>query len=294
MDTFVQNGILALANVVEQESTGWINGHVGASLLAGAALLKSGYLSDAAYESLLLRLHLQSEEAAYLLKPLALSPLTKDYTPVIDAIAKNTQQLSRSGHGVIYGALFLRTVSDNNLRVSENIVLNVAQLISNCSADNWGRYFGVADYRLFHSQARYTLQHLEKTPVDINALCELAIKRSVSHVYFDTDAHFFTGEKIHGITHAHAIYLLHSLGYTELAKQAVPTLLMQLELNDLRPESGLTRVKPKRLDLSDPTVWGVGYTNEHQIKLAQSYVELSQALTLPLSVLDGLWGGVVD
>ncbi|MGR5129888.1 hypothetical protein [Photobacterium swingsii] len=301
MDTFVRNGILALANVVEQETTGWFEGHVGASLLAGAALLKSGYLSDASYESLQLRLHLQLEEYAYLLKPLAVSTLTTNYTPIVDAITLNTQQLSRSGHGVIYGALALKALSDNNLKVSESLVTNIAKLITNCTQDKWDRYFGLDDYR-YYQMLDNTLDSTLHRQIDneliddenIEALCAVAIERSVAQVYHDADGYFFAGEKIHGITHAHAVFLLYSLGYTELASKAVRPLLIQLELNDLKPEppSDLIAIQPKKLDLSDPTVWGCGYRNEHQIKLAHSYSELSARLNLPLSKLDNLWGAV--
>lgn len=301
MDIFVRNGILALANVVEQDSKGWFEGHVGASLLAGAALLKSDMLSDASYESLQLRLHLQSEEYAHLLKPLAVSKLTTNYTPIIDAIEQNTKQLSRSGHGVIYGALVLKALSDNNLKVSENLVANIAKLIINCTDDNWKRYFGLDDYRhypMFENTLNFERDHqIGKGKIgdkEIEALCAVAIERSVDQVYHDAKGYFFAGEKIHGITHAHAVFLLHTLGYTALASKAIQPLLIQLELNDLRPEptTDLVLAQPKKLDLSDPTVWGCDYRNEHQIKLAHSYSELSARLNLPLSVLDNLWGAV--
>ncbi|WP_448623115.1 hypothetical protein [Dickeya fangzhongdai] len=36
MTMFIESGVTALANVVEQDGQGWFQGHVGASFLAGA------------------------------------------------------------------------------------------------------------------------------------------------------------------------------------------------------------------------------------------------------------------
>ncbi|WP_323868233.1 hypothetical protein [Xenorhabdus szentirmaii] len=41
MDNYEEAGILALANVINLEPAGWFQGHIGASLLAGASLLKA-------------------------------------------------------------------------------------------------------------------------------------------------------------------------------------------------------------------------------------------------------------
>ncbi|MGF1698723.1 hypothetical protein L4D09_00085 [Photobacterium makurazakiensis] len=284
MDIFVKNGILALANVVECDRTGWIQGHVGVSLLAGSALLKSGVLPKASYDSLKSRLQKQIEKYEHLLKPLESSQLTSDYTAILNAIELNTRQLSRSGHGVIYGALFLKAISNNDINVSEITVSNIAKLIVNCTEDNWGRYFGLVDYRQY--------KHSNLTEKDIRTLCSLAVTRSSSNVYLDTSDYFFAGEKIHGITHAHAVFILNELGYTDLASKAASQLLIQLDLNDLKPDSGLKLAQPKRFELSDPTLWGVGFNDEHQIKLAQSYSELSTELNIQLSDIDDLWGAV--
>ncbi|MGF1877310.1 hypothetical protein L4D77_18555 [Photobacterium frigidiphilum] len=78
-------------------------------------------------------------------------------------------------------------------------------------------------------------------------------------------------------------FLLNELGYTDLARKAALQLFTQLDLNDLKPESGLPLAQPKSFELPDPTVWGIGFKNEHQIKLAQSYSELSIKLKMPLS-----------
>ncbi|MBD2784347.1 hypothetical protein ID858_01495 [Xenorhabdus sp. DI] len=284
MNVFIKNGILALANVVNLDPNGWFQGHVGASFLAGAALLKSHALSKESSRSLKSRLEKQAEKYQDLLVPLEPSEFTSDYTPIIEAIALNSQQLSRSGHGVIYGALFLKTVSSHQVRVTKKAVSNIAKLILNGTSDKWDRYFGLDDYR------QYPLPNI-KVP-DIKSLCALAVTRSTRDVCLDADGYFFTGEKIHGVTHAHAILLLDELGLHDLAQKASQQLVKQLELNELAPKSGLQFAHPKRFDLSDPTIWDIGFKDEHQIKLAYSYFELSQKLNKKLPDINHLWGAI--
>ncbi|WP_305369578.1 hypothetical protein [Photobacterium leiognathi] len=260
MTQFVDKGILALANVVEIDSNAWFQGHIGAALLAGDSLLHSGALNDLAKQSLQERLAQFIDDNQYLMNPLAASPKTTDYGKVVNAIALNAQQLCHSGHGIIYGALFLNAVTNNNVVVTERMVTNIAKLIINCMDDNWGRYYGLADYRQYQPTSL-----LNKGEIDIHQLCILAVTRSTQDLHHNTDEHFFSGDKLHGITHAHAIFLLDKLGYKELAQQAAQQSLIQLELNDRKPELGLKKVIPKLFDLSDPNIWGRDFNDEHQM-----------------------------
>ncbi|MDC9598501.1 hypothetical protein [Xenorhabdus anantnagensis] len=191
MDIFIKNGILALANVVELDPNGWFQGHIGASFLAGSALLKSNALSKESSHSLKTRLEQQAEKYCDLLAPLEPSEFTSDYTPILEAIKLNSLQLSRSGHGVIYGALFLKTVSSNQVEVTTKAVSNIVKLILNGASDKWDRYFGLDDYR------QYLLPSSDIP--DIKSLCTLAVARSTRDVCLDANGYFFTGEKIHGI-----------------------------------------------------------------------------------------------
>ncbi|WP_419205854.1 hypothetical protein [Photobacterium leiognathi] len=288
MTQFVDKGILALTNVVEIDSNSWFQGHTGAALLAGDSLLHSGALNDLVKQSLQERLAQFADDNQYLMNPLAASPKTTDYSKVVNAIALNAQQLCHSGHGIIYGALFLNAVTNNNVVVTERMVTNIAKLIINCMDDNWGRYYGLTDYRQYQPTSLSN-----KGEIDIHQLCILAVTRSTQDLHYNTDEHFFSGDKLHGITHAHAIFLLDKLGYKELAQQAAQQSLIQLELNDRKPESGLKKVIPKPFDLSDPNIWGRDFNDDHQIKLAHSYVELSININQPLAKLDNLWGATV-
>lgn len=287
MEQFIDKGILALANVVEVDCAAWFQGHTGAALLAGDALLNDGALNNVSKKSLQAMLVQFTDDNQHLMNPLADSPETTDYSEVVNAIAINAQQLCHSGHGIIYGTLFLNAVANNNVVVTERMVSNIAKLIVNCMEDNWGRYYGLADYRQYQPS-----NLLNKGEIDIQQHCVIAVERSTKDIYHNTDEHFFAGDKLHGITHAHAIFLLDKLGYKELAQQAAQQSLIQLELNDRKPESGLKKVIPQAFDLSDPNIWGHDF-NEHQIKLAHSYVELSAQSNQPLAKLDNLWGAVV-
>ncbi|NPE50535.1 hypothetical protein E0I03_04960 [Dickeya dadantii] len=282
--TFIESGVTALANVVEQDRQGWFQGHVGASFLAGAALLDSGLLPPPAADSLRTRLERQQQKYHALLAPLPAGEVATDYSPILNAIARNARQLSRSGHGVIYGALLLDTLQRTSAAVTENAVANIARLIDNCASDKWNRYAGIADYRAFRLP--------EPVEVDIEALCVLAVQRSTHQVYHDVDGYFLTGEKIHGVTHAHAIYLLNALGYGELATQAASQLAVQLVLNDRLPATDVRRAQPKPFSVADAAVWADEFSDEHQIKLAYSYLDLCRKIRQPLARLDNLWGAI--
>ncbi|KHN62522.1 hypothetical protein OI70_01270 [Dickeya fangzhongdai] len=284
MTMFIESGVTALANVVEQDGQGWFQGHVGASFLAGAALLEGGLLPPAAADSLRTRLERQQQKYRALLAPLPASDVATDYSLILNAIARNTRQLSRSGHGVIYGALLLDTLQRTSVAVTKNAVANIARLIDNCASDKWDRYAGIADYRTFRLP--------EPVGMDIEALCVLAVKRSTHQVYHDVDGYFLTGEKIHGITHAHAIYLLSALGYDELATQAASQLAVQLALNDRLPDTALRCAQPKPFSVADAAVWAEDFSDEHQIKLAYSYLDLCRKIRRPLARLDNLWGAI--
>ncbi|PSV58362.1 hypothetical protein [Photobacterium sp. GB-3] len=287
MEQFIDKGMLALANVVEVDSTAWFQGHTGAALLAGDALLNGGALNNVSKKSLQAMLVQFTDDNQHLMNPLSNSLETTDYSEVVNAIALNAQQLCHSGHGIIYGALFLNAVANSNVVVTQRMVSNIAKLIVNCMDDNWGRYYGLADYRQYQPSSL-----LNKGEIDIQQHCVIAVERSTQDIYHNNDEHFFAGDKLHGITHAHAISLLDKLGHKKLAQQAAQQSLIQLELNDRKPESGLKKVIPQHFDLSDPNIWGHDF-NEHKIKLVHSYVELSAQSHQPLAKLDNLWGAVV-
>ncbi|MFM2484310.1 hypothetical protein [Celerinatantimonas yamalensis] len=286
MTLLIEQGILALANVAVQQSDGWFQGHVGASILAGVQLLESNQLPERAARALKARLEQHQENHPALFEVLEPSPLATDFSSIVSAIENNAQQLSRSGHGVIYGALFLEAIAKYHINVSQRAVANIAQLLNNCSVDNWARYFGCSDYRRFTAKNAHEL--------DLLALCRSALERSTTDVYYSSGGYFYTGERIHSVTHAHAILLLDQLGYSALAQQASEQLALQLELNDLRPESGLTLAAPRHFDLTDATIWEDDYSDEHQIKLAYSYSQLSQMLSESIAPLDNLWGAVCN
>lgn len=282
-DEFVAQGITAMANVVALDKDNWFNGHIGASLLAGAGLLRSGQLSPEVVSTLSLCLQRQLKRYQPFFNNVESSPTSCDYTTVIDAIELNSRQLSRSGHGVIYGSLFLDAVINSGVTVSKLQIENIARLIRNCAVDKWSRYYGIDDYRTFEPQIK---------PVEIEHLCMLAVQQSTQDVFMDADGYFFSGEKVHAITHAQAIFLLQHNGFDQLARQAATQLAKQLILNDQRPTRGLTSASPKRFDLTDKSTWESHLKDEHQIKLAYSYTYLTSALSDSLPKLDLLWGAI--
>ena len=196
---------------------------------------------------------------------------TKGFTSI------NCERLSRSGHGVIFGALVLKSVSDSRTSICDLEVENIVRLLENCSHDNWDRYHDNDDYREFNAVANLISKDIYS----------YAVEQSSKDLFLDSDGYFYTGEKVHGITHAHAIFLLEQLGYHTAAKKAKVQLQKQIQLNRQSPPAGGKRPTKKMFNPNDPHIWGRGFKDMHQIKLAFSYIELRSNIDI-----NELWGAL--
>ncbi|MGF1736953.1 hypothetical protein [Photobacterium satsumensis] len=284
---FLRQGLTALANTVNQDPNGWFQGHIGASVIAGTFLLDSGDLNAETREALLIRLNTIVEQHPEFFRELPDSLLISPHS-LIAQLDQCANSLSRSGHGVIYGTLTLKTITEAPELAQESILNAVIQLMENTKQDKWDRYYGIRDYRQYLSETKYS-------DITIEQACEKAIYMSGQNVFLDSDDHFFTGEKIHGITHAQAVMELKRLGFDELAHKAVKQVLLQLDLNEKHPSVGLSQPKPKEFDLNLPELWSEGFTEFHQIKLAYSANEIFKGLgdsSVRPSALASLWGAV--
>ena len=136
MEKFVEAGVNALANVVEINESNWFQGHIGASLIAGSFLLKDEKISEEARLALIERL-----EAIIVKNYEYFSPLKNSTRSSIDillnSLTKSSKGLSRSGHGLIFGALTLDAIKEFNLSFSEAVIKNISKLVLNCTEDNW-------------------------------------------------------------------------------------------------------------------------------------------------------------
>ncbi|UJF17472.1 hypothetical protein L0B53_01505 [Vibrio sp. SS-MA-C1-2] len=289
MNKHMTQGINALASVVENEKNGWFGGHIGAALIAGSELLNSKTLSESGKAALHKRLDQISDQYKneILTFEHILDQYTDDFSPILNALEISTTNLSHSGHGTIYGALFLTAAQGNKVTMKQ--VENVASLIINCQQDRGNRYAGIDDYRN-HPLTDSTLAIEQQNALEGEWIYQYAVNQSTQDIHYDNNDHFLAGEKVHGITHAQALYQLEVLGYSMLAEQGKQVLLRQLILNNQKPDNKLIKVKAKNFDLTSSNLTVKDFNDLHQIKLAYSYQQLESKLSLPLNKLDNLWG----
>ncbi len=150
---------------------------------------------------------------------------------------------------------------------------------------NPARYYGVNDHRRYQAQAQ-PLELQDIVPRAYRLSCRVGIRdQSV-----DGQHYFFTGEKLHGITHSQALFNLSTLGYPALARKGLHSLNKQLELNEKRPQQIAVQREVLDLDVLDESFWGHGFEDLHAIKLAYSAIELNTAFgdeRIPLEQLAG-------
>ena len=276
---YSQLGINALSNASDD---GWFFGHIGAALISGGYLLHSEHLSVDAKEALKRQLDKFADKNSSYIEGDEKSNYTEDYSEVLDALKSSTKRLDVSGHGTIYGALFLSVAGDCN--VTESQVKNVAKLIKSCKEENLSRYAGIDNYHNYP----FTIKHTQ--PVDIKELCLSTIEQSTKNVYHNTINHFLVAERVHCITHSHAIFLLHKMGYTELAQQGAKQVLKQVHLSQKLPQQPLEPVIAREFNYRSVSTWDSEIQDEHKIKLAHAYIELSSALKGQAKSIDTIWG----
>lgn len=193
------------------------------------------------------------------------------------AIEINLEKLVISGHGVIYGALALQALRERPEAGTEAVVSGIERLLQKTLKDRGNRYYGVPD------------EEIHRVPVDeipkyngVSDLVTTAFRESRERYrdgYVGEAYYYFTAEKLHGITFAHAIYLLDRLGYSELARKAFPLHRRMMKLNRMIPP------KPEELRVEElPGVtpfqvsyWQKDHFDDHALKLGIAALELLDA-----------------
>ncbi|MCG7498064.1 hypothetical protein MHO82_14430 [Vibrio sp. Of7-15] len=282
MDYYKEKGLHALANVIHVDKTGWFHGHIGASLITGAYLLESGLLSSYAETSLQARLDIIIESYSDYFQPITRSCFT-DIMPIEKALNACTKQQNLSGYGFIYGTLALRVLHQFPELADSNITNAIAQLIHNCQKDKWAKYYDLNN--------RHNYQSISCQTITVFDICQLAVEKSAQPMFINSHQPFFTGEKIHGLTHAYAIYQLNQLGYEHIAHDALKHTIKQLEFAAHTSGTTIT-AEAKAINLHDPAIWNEDCANKNQLKLAYSFCEMALELTLDSRCLHKLWEAI--
>ncbi len=258
----MKQGLIALANAA---SKGWFWGHYGASYLAA-------------------QFHLEEIENTVLVEEKTKDVLAKhqdlftefDLGPydahwqekILNAIRLNLTRLRAGGHGVIYGAYALKALLKNEDYARENLINGITKLLELAFDDDLRRYYGVDNYDLIEFDDIANFNTIEN-------MLEYSFSE-LEEVYPNQDIagkkYFFTGEKIHLVTHAHALVMLNDLGHSELLESGFRNQRQYIKLARQQPPY------PKKLELNmtfkSTEYWSRPNLDTHHIKLPYSTLSL--------------------
>jgi hypothetical protein len=291
-DELLARGVHALAYSGKEH---WAVGHFGAALLSGRWLLKDGALPETARAKLATRLRdsVEGDAARYALpEP---GPVVGT-DPLVASLEDGIDDLCNSAHGTIYVAHALRAFHERPDLATEPIVLGISALHGNTQGPDPARYFGIDDI----SHVAIEAEPYPSAPIDADALL-LASLREFEVVYGDRtiDGHpyYFAGEKLHLVTHAHALWQLDAMGYQALARRGRATHHRQIRLTRQTPPEPRTPLPRIESGPWDPDWWQARTDPWHDIKFAHAVFELltvlsKEARTEAESRLPLAWGAV--
>ena len=291
-DELLARGVHALARSGKEH---WAAGHFGAALLSGRWLLKEGALPETARARLAARLRdsVAGDPARYALPDPG--PVV-GAGPLVASLEDGIDDLCNSAHGTIYVAAALRAFHERPELATEPIVLGITALHRNTQGPDPARYFGIDDI----SQVAIEAEPRPSAPIDAGALL-LASLREFEVVYGDRtiDGHpyYFAGEKLHLVTHAHALWQLDALGYGALARRGRAAHHRQLRLTRQTPPEPRTALPRIASGPYDPDWWRARTDPWHDMKFAHAVLELltvlsKEARTEAQGRLPFAWGAV--
>lgn len=302
-DKMLRLGLTALGRALECGNQHWFAGHIGAAMLSCAFILEESDLGAGVSAVVVRRAEdLVTDNAEYFQPFSTPSDASVDCavessvaeSALLDGLARLLSSkhgdLSESGHGIIYAALALKAL--RRLRgelVDRQLLAAIQALLSATGQDRGDRYYGFEDYHqaaddyaaqipLFASAAQalqYTLEERRPTYADGEV---------------DGKYYYFTSEKLHGITHAHALYELQSLGYDDLAKAGLEALRKQFLLNRQTPPEAGPLCAVQCPNPQEEAFWRSIDGDPHNIKLG--YALLSAQRALPLIADEEFWRSV--
>lgn len=257
------------------ESRDWFFGHLGAAFLAGAQLLRNGALPEPARDALAVTLARLEDEHSNWYAPLETggrSPASSE--PLLRALTDDVHRLRNSGHGTIYVVSALRAFRHQPTLASQRCVDALLALHATAQRDDPTRYLGCDDYFAIVRRA----ESVPATPASLHDALVAALRscrRVTPDIVRDGRRYFLFGEKIHVLTHLHALHRLGQLGHGALAVAGLAAHRVQLELGEIPDDVHRPVPPPSALQPTSPAFWeSDGVDIWHKLKLAEAVTTL--------------------
>jgi hypothetical protein len=199
----------------------------------------------------------------------------KDFEQRVENCISN---LCVDGHHTIYSALALRGLSQYPELARPEIIYGLITLLDACETAGFDRFYGL-DHESFRDEKlikKFTFSSaLTAAEVAFSQHSEVITDREV-----DGQFYFFSGSRLHLITHAQALLELHQMGYANLAILGLSGFTKHCICIDASgiPDGAEPYQAKQVLNPRQASFWRRAKTNPHQGKLAYAVLEIFSAL----------------
>jgi len=140
-------------------------------------------------------------------------------------------------------------------------------MLDSTTEDRPNRYWGVDNYFDVSTDEvcdipsyKVSDQMVKQALVELNTV--------IPNQVIQGQRYFFSGEKEHGITHAHALLELEKFGFQEIVESGMRNHRVQMYLNRQGPDFIVDEIKePLYSSIVAPEYWGKTFNDPHAIKV---------------------------
>ncbi|MEM7019082.1 MAG: hypothetical protein AAF512_17290 [Pseudomonadota bacterium] len=269
-------GVIGLANTNKTYPYLWFHGHKGAAVLAAYFMIQEAGLDNAVNDAVAGFGHKIIAEDSGLFVEDEPDHGTADPGEIMQALEASINALSADGHDVIFSSLALKAFQAHPELATPSRVAGITVLIKACQFDNPKRYYGFEDYRV--DSIDYSSVPSFENPKQAATYTLFEHEIVYPDQAIDGQNHFLAGDKLHDVTHAHALLELENIGYQSVAMQGLEALRKQFYLSDTThiPEAIQAFETDLLFDPRTLSFWQRDIIDAHQVKLAYSVLSLLQ------------------
>jgi len=281
MKKIIEQGLVGLANAGTLNGGNWFVGHFGAEVLSLAFLLLNKRIDKNAEPMVLDRIEeIIKSKAEFFETPLP-KPSAENSLQLKDfelAVENCISKFCVDGHHAIYSALALRGFSQYPDLIRPEIIQGLIGLLDACEAAGFDRFYGLS-HDAFEDESlleKFACKDaLEAAKIALGQHSEVITDREADGAFY-----FFSGSRLHLVTHAQALLELDQIGYANIVKSGLPGFIKHcicIEASRV-PEGGGPYQVMRPLNPEQVEFWKRGKTNPHHGKLAYSTLEIFSAL----------------